>query len=211
MLKFNTEEMEMLANQINHNRKVFEDNTKEIVDGIKAHCFNVKKEVEGELTKIVDFINRHSNMFYKYNPSAKYATDRVQSKNCRNWREDDTSVYIGNIEIKVNPQTGKAVSVSLNLDYQYNNKVCSHRPHSHSKSLVPTARDIDYWTEAKIGMDELRDDLSHIVKEFARVMNNLNNHEINRFQKLNKCCNEIDNESNDSTESIVIVVRKVGI
>lgn len=209
---FNLEDMENMAKLINITRNAINNSTEDLVAPIRDYCIDVRKWVNDEKAKMIKFINNHSDFFYKFNPNEKYYSHAVLVRNCRsvrNWNNKKTSVYFGNIEILVNPMTGVAFDINLDLDFQYNNKIGTYRPHSHNKIFdEKTNFTIDYWTDTKKGCDELKEDFGFLIDEFTKTIRSLYSHDISRLENVIATNKEVEAIQGRDEEKIIIIVKR---
>lgn len=207
---FNIEDMESMVNAINITRKVVETNTEDLVTPIRDYCMGIRKWMDDEKSKILAFINKHSNLFYEYNKNKKYYFNKIESRKCRNWDIDRTSVYIDNIEITVNPETGIATDIELELEFQYNNKIGIHRRNRHNNyvDFNNAKYDIDFWNDTKKGFDELKEDFGFLIDEFTKCIKAIQNKEVSRVKNIIETCREVEKQEKDNEERIVIIIKK---
>lgn len=207
---FNIEDMESVVNAINTTRKVVKTNTEDLVAPIRDYCLSIRKWMDDEKSKMLSFINKHSNLFYEYNKNEKYYFNAVKSRNCRNWTTNRTSVYIDNIEITVNPENGIATDIELELDFQYNNKIGNYRICRHNKyvDFNNTKYDIDFWNDTKKGFDELKEEFGLLIDEFTKCIKAIQNNEIRRVKNIIETRREVEKQEKDNEERIVIIIKK---
>jgi len=193
----NITELEILVKTANNNEDVIKNKTIPLRNEIRDWCIEELRKIEAEEKKLLDFVNENQSMFCdSCGTPLFYSFGLVLTRrmgHCRYY--EFTKLMLDMNKVKYDGYDSCFQTVSV---HNWTTKV--------QGCYDCMNGDIEYWTRMKKCVDFRRYQLEGMTKNLGRMVQSVLDGQKKRMDGIVKVCNEIDNERNESEQTIEVTI-----